>query len=135
MRRQPVNGLELVVDCAATFRLSRLVTTDSLTQLWRDRLILRSYLRAGMPAEAMEEDVPGTGTAQVMAEADIEQGSTATTSGLVPRLAVLLVCRWCIPVEIAAGITAARWAVPAVWDPIGYGLAAATVAGLLSAVA
>lgn len=127
-----MTGVELLVDGAAAYRLTRLVTKDEITQRIRDRVILRSYLRAGTDAQIIAEDVPGSGTVQGMVESDLEQGSASTDNRLVPRLAAGIVCRWCAGVWIAAGVALARWTVPDQWDPVAYGLTAAAAAALLA---
>lgn len=40
-------------------------------------------------------------------------------------------CAWCLPVWVAAGVSAARLLAPRAWDPVSKALAAAAVASLL----
>lgn len=117
--------LHLVVDLVAVYRITRLVTADTLTQPWRDRIIRWAYLRWSkmVGPDEVAEDVMGSGTMQAMAEADEHEA---------PWLARLIICRWCSSMHIAAGAVAAEWAVPAAWHPLAWGLTLASGAALLA---
>lgn len=117
--------LALILDGLAVYRLTRLVTADTLTQPWRDRIIRWSYLRWSdtIGPDEVAEDVMGSGSVQRMAEADEHE---------VPWLAQLISCRFCAGVWCAALVTAARWCVPTLWGPPAWGLAIACAAPLLA---
>lgn len=114
--------LALVVDALAVYRLTRLVTADTLTQTGRDWIIRWSYNR-WRPSVPTHEDELGSGTLQSMAQSD---------EWLAPSLAKLITCRWCAGVWVAAGVTAARWCAPVLWGPPAWGLAVSCAAPLLA---
>ncbi len=122
--------IPLLLDALATFRLSRLVTTDAILNGPRDNLVWRSY-QASIPTS--KGKIPG-----VLAE---EQGVDLSTPGgwtelaqvdpHVPKLAKLISCRWCASVWIGFGVVIARRWMPRQWAPVAEALALSAVAGLL----
>lgn len=86
--------LDLGVDAAATYRLTRLVTTDTITAPART---------------AIGDRWPDS------------------------PLDVLVNCPWCASVWIAAGVQAARLAVPRQWGTVARGLTLAAIAGAAGA--
>ncbi len=110
--------LELVVDALATYRLTRLATTDVISETAR-RSILH---KVGVEPEAES----GEG------EADRSAVEVVGAMSDPPRLATLVTCRWCAGVWIAAGVTAARRFAPELWEPVGRGLALSSTAVLLA---
>jgi hypothetical protein len=103
----------LVIDVLATYRLTRLVTADVISEPAR-RAVLRQ-----VGVEPRGDDDP---TAQELVE------------GLdhPPRLATLVTCRWCAGVWIAAGVTVLRTTLPGAWQPVARGLALSSGAVLLA---
>ena len=106
--------LELLVDALATYRLTRLATADVISEPVR-MAVLR---RTGAEPPPGEDDP----SAQEIVES-LEDP---------PRLATLITCRWCAGIWIAAGVVAARTAVPRAWQPVSRGLALSATAVLLS---
>lgn len=111
--------LDLAVDALAAYRLTRLVTADSITQAPRDALIEATYTAAGR-AEDMRSGADAQGW-QGVAEADPD----------VPKLAELVTCRWCAGMWVSLGIVLVarrfRW-----WPPIAQALAMSAAAALLA---
>lgn len=110
--------LALAVDALAAYRLTRLVTADSLTQQPRDAIIAAAYAAAGRA----EELAPSAETQgwQGVAEADPH----------VPKLAELVTCRWCAGMWVALGIMVVRrfrW-----WPPLAGALTMSAAAALLA---
>ena len=106
--------LHLLVDGLATYRLTRLATTDVISEPMR-MAVLR---RVGALAPSLEEGH----TAQEVVE-ELEEP---------PRLATLVTCRWCAGMWIAMGVAAARMAAPRAWTPVARGLALSATAVLLA---
>lgn len=111
--------LDLAVDALAAYRLTRLVTADSITQGPRDAIIDAAYTLTGrypsMSASAEEQGWQG------VAESDPD----------VPKLAELVTCRWCAGMWVSLGIVAVarryRW-----WPPLAQALAMSAAAALLA---
>lgn len=121
MRWGSVTGLELVVDGAACYRLTRLAVKDDLTQPLRERLIAWRY-RATRSAADQPTLMAYPQTWQDHAEGD----------PAAPWLAALVSCRWCSSIWVGAAVVAARWGIPVEWTPVAYGLTVAAVAPLLA---
>lgn len=113
-----LTATELAVDLLACHRLTRLVTADVITQPLRERAIGAAYRRQGDTGST-----PATGWAEY-AEADPE----------APKLASLLVCRWCTSIYLAAAVVAARRVAPGPWGYLARALAASSAAALLAAI-
>jgi len=105
---------ELLVDALATYRLTRLATTDVISEPVRLALLRK----AGAEPPPTAEDP----TAQDIVESLDDP----------PRLATLVTCRWCAGVWIAAGVMVARTAMPRAWQPVSQALALSAAAVLLS---
>jgi len=106
-----------LTDVLAAYRLTRLVTTDTISDPIRDRLIERIY-RAGYWGDMK----PPLGGWSELARADEEP----------PKLADLLTCWWCAGWWVSALVVAARRLVPGLWGPVARALATSTVVGFLS---
>lgn len=114
-RRQPAEqAFELAVDVLATYRLTRLATTDVIGETMR-KSILR---RLGVEHDGSDPEPSAV--------------ELVSNSGDPPRLATLITCRWCAGVWIAAGVTMARRVAPGAWEPVGRGLALSASAVLLA---
>jgi hypothetical protein len=125
--------IPLLLDALAAYRLTRLITADTILDGPRDALVLRAY--QGQAGKAKGR-IPG-----VLAE---EEGINLSEPGgwselaqvdpYAPKLAVLITCRWCSGVYVGFGIAAARRLFPRAWPPIAEALAlsagAALIAGL-----
>lgn len=109
-----MNALTLLVDALATFRLTRLVTTDSLTEPLRRRVVAAAYRRDG----------------RVLARGDSVREDMAMTEGPIPRLAELVTCAWCASIHTAAIVVALRSRAEGAWHPLSMVLALSATVGL-----
>lgn len=107
----------LVVDALAAYRLTRLVTADTITEGPRDAIVRWAYRRAGRP---------------FMADGDVSWSEIAMADDDPPKLATLITCRWCTGVWVAAGVVVAREVAPRWWRPVRDGLAIASAAALVA---
>jgi hypothetical protein len=119
-----VSVVDLVLDALASYRLTRFVTADVLTQDARDQWILATYVAAGRNewAHAQIGDDPAPGAWQALVESDDR----------APKLAVLVTCRWCAGFWISASIVLVRAIAPRLWRPLARALAFSAGAALLS---
>jgi hypothetical protein len=110
----------VIVDALACYRLTRLVTRDTLTEPARRVWVESVYSGAGrmLPAVASQDGVTS--------------GEIVSATVDPPTLATLATCDWCASVWIAAGALAIRRFVPKVWEPLAELLAMSAVAGLLA---
>lgn len=108
--------MTVLVDVLAVHRLTRLATADTLTAPVRNRLIADAYRRA----DRFDPDVNIDWTEYAMADED------------APRLAVLLTCRWCASMWIAATVVLIRRRIPRAWSPIARLLALSTASTLVA---
>jgi Protein of unknown function (DUF1360) len=126
--RSRLTVLDLAVDTAAVYRLTRLVITDEVTRPIRDRIIAAAYRShsttiAGYRAAAdLAADLGWSTVADLHA---------AGSPGLAldqhpPRTAYLLRCPWCVGIWAAAAVTAARWLTPRIWAPAAWTLTVST---------
>lgn len=118
-----------VVDALATYRLTRLVVTDSLLDEIRTGTLIwlgEECRRCDHVIDAHSQP-PGQPP-----RCTIIGCSCALYVPRHPKLAELLECPWCVSIWIAAGVVAARRIAPRLWGPIAALLAASTIAGVLS---
>lgn len=109
----------------AVHRLARLVASDLITVDARDAFIRGEYARRG-DLDAIEQRRAG------VRPADYDWTARALEDGPdAPKLAQLVVCRWCTSMWLSAGVLVARRLVPSVWGPVSRLLAFSSVAGLL----
>ena len=106
-----------MVDALAAYRLTRLVTADTITEPPRDQLVKWAYGHAGV-ADRKHPDVSWSELAMADDEA--------------PKLATLVTCRWCTGVYVAIGVTVARRVAPRWWAPVADMLATASAAALVA---
>jgi hypothetical protein len=104
----------LLVDALAIYRLTRLVTVDTLTDPARKRLL--------DAAKRIAFDV---------ATSNMNRPTPVTTNGY-GRLWELVTCPWCISVWIAVPVVALTRLAPVVWQYPALTLALAAVAGIVS---
>lgn len=112
--------LAVLLDALAAYRLTRLVTADVITARPRHAVIRWAYRRR-LDRELLDGDLEG------MVEADMAEGPD-----VAPKLAVLVVCRWCTAVWVAGGVVAARCLTGQVWGTVAAVLAVAAAATLLA---
>jgi hypothetical protein len=124
--------IPLLLDFLAAYRITRLITADTILDGSRDALVLRAYQRRkppkgripGMLAEEEGIDLSAPGGWSELAQVDPH----------APKLATLATCRWCSGAYVAAVVVFARRRFPRQWAPIAEALAlsagAALIAGL-----
>ena len=118
-----MNPIDLVVDVVAGYRLTRLVTADTITEPIRWRLVTDSFTRAGLEIVDTED------TALGIVDAAREFGLPERD---LPKVAALITCRWCAGMWVAFGVVAARRLAPDVWDPIARALVVSAGAALIA---
>lgn len=123
-----MTALVLLIDVAAVHRLVRLVTKDTITQPYRERIIRWAYGNRGGRVSMTGPGHRGPSAWQDHVEDDRAKDKR------IPRLADLMTCRWCAGIWVAAGVVAARWTVPTIWGPVAYGLALASLATFAAAI-
>lgn len=107
----------LIVDAGACYRLTRLVTDDTIVRPLREAVIALAYERQGV----VESDLPAntSWTEAVLNDPD------------PPRLAELVTCRWCAGMWVSLGIVFVarrfRW-----WPRMAQALALSAGAALLA---
>lgn len=104
--------VDLLVDAAATYRLTRLVSRDALTQGLRDRVMAYEH-RA-------DRDVVA------------HRHRYGAEIGDLGPLSYFVGCPWCVSVWVGLGVAVARRVVPAGWGLVAAGLAASAATGWLS---
>lgn len=114
-----VKAIPLLLDALAAYRLTRLVTADTLTEKPRKLIVLGAYDRAGRPLPDQAEDAP---TAVDLVELDDHP----------PKLAELVTCRWCAGVWVSAGVVAVGTFLPGAWAHVSRALALSAAAALLA---
>lgn len=149
-----MTGLVAVVAVLAVYRITLLVTADTLTQPWRDQIIDRYVhpvheLTVLPRQEPTDDEWPysascrcgnhwvGDTWGDVMGEANahVNQHRGEMTTG--PRWLVLLDCVWCASVHVAVPVCWSAWA----WGDRGWWfvpasvLAASAVSGFLATFA
>lgn len=115
-------ALDLLVDALAAYRLTRLVTADTITEPLRARIVIDAFVKAGL-------DVPAGENAEGIVEVSQALGLPAQ---LVPKLATLVTCRWCAGVWVAAGVVVAATVAPRPWRWVARALAVSAAAALIA---
>ncbi len=114
--------LAAVLDVLATYRLTRLVVADTLTETPRLYAVLAAYDRAQRPLPVLDHLGGFKPTGNEIVEADDDP----------PKLAYLVTCPWCSGFYVAIGVTIARAALPRAWGRVARALALSAAAGLLA---
>lgn len=112
---------DLLVDAVATYRLTRLVTADTIADPIRERVVEAAYVSAGRGEEIRE-----VAEATSWSEVAIAEGRHA------PKIATLVTCRWCAGMWIAFAVVAARRVAPRSWRHVATALACSAAAALLA---
>lgn len=123
VRREQVKPLDLLVDSLAVYRLTRLVTTDVLTEGPRRALVEAAFEQDGDTFAVLDGE-----TTREAIEAVRAAGRS------IPKAAVLITCRWCASPYVAALVVLARGRLPRLWSPLAKVLAYGAVAGLLASL-
>lgn len=109
--------IPLLLDFLSAYRLTRLITADTILDRPRDALVKWSYRRPGFRPAADEDPV-----------------AYAIGDPNAPKLASLLTCRFCAGFWCSVLVVIARRRFPRQWAPIAEALAlsagAALIAGL-----
>jgi hypothetical protein len=116
-------ALALLVDALAAYRLTRLVTADTITEPARGAIIERAY-RA--------DRVTHREGVSLVAEPGGTWSEVALNDPEPPKLAELVTCRWCAGMWVSLGVVAARRLVPRAWRPLADTLALSAAAALLA---
>lgn len=106
-------GSDLLVDIAATARLTRIVNADTITRPLRVRVIREAYDGLDDLPESAVDAVP-------------HKDKDA------PKLAAFITCPWCVSQWCAVFVVCARRMFPDVWDPIAKALAISETASLIA---
>lgn len=114
------SALVLAVDALAAYRLTRLVTADTIAEPARAVVIQAGYERERPGVEVPEPGPGSTWTEVALNDPD------------PPRLAELVTCRWCAGFWVAVGVVAARRLAPRAWRPLADALAFSAAAALLA---
>jgi hypothetical protein len=124
--------IDLALDALAAYRLTRLVTKDTVTRPLRARLIRHAYENSpGWIGLASDSDGQGV---HALTQTESEWDEMPHDDDDTPKLAAFIVCPWCVGLWISLGITAARRYTPRAWAPLAHALALSTMAGLLASV-
>lgn len=115
--------IDLVVDGLAAYRVTRLVTRDTITAPLRERALASIY--GGPDALHLETD---GGPVEFVS---YEERAVWDGADEAPRLATLLLCPWCVGVWVGFGVMLLSRAVPRQWRPIAEGLALGALAALI----
>lgn len=121
--------LELAVDALAAYRLTRLVTADTLTAAPRAAIIARAYRRSARREHTTVSERIGQSvhpmTVDDWHDLVVLEGAEA------PRLATLVTCQWCVGVWVGGGVVAARRLLPG-WRWLSRALAVAAAQSLIT---
>lgn len=123
--------MSVLLDGVAAYRLTKLVTDDSITQPIRDRIIEAAYVSVGRAEEVKHHCQDRWGvTDGEWIEGDWQR-AVNEDDGVPPKLAVLVTCRWCAGMWVALGVVyvarRGRW-----WRPMSEALALSSAAALLA---
>lgn len=127
-----------MIDGLAAYRLTRLVTADTITDRWRDRWIADAYHetptygRRGSEAEFAAPVVLGDGELIARPVFPGDWPDLVERDSSPPRLAELVTCRWCAGMWVGFGVIAARAFAPRFWDPVARALALSAAAALIA---
>lgn len=113
-------ALSLLVDAIAVYRLTRLVTADVILDGPRNAIVRGAYVAAGR-AEAVTNRPD-----------EFDWAEHAEDDRDAPKLATLVVCRWCVGMWIAFGVVMLRRLVPSAWRPVAEALSFSAAAALLA---
>jgi hypothetical protein len=127
--------IPLLLDVLASYRLTRLITADTILDGPRDALVLRAYERAKFKEPPLSDRI---GALIDKEGIDVFQPGGWTELAQVdphaPKLTALAWCRWCCGFWCSALVVIARRRFPRQWAPIAEALAlsagAALIAGL-----
>lgn len=114
-------ALDLLTDALAAYRGTRLVTTDTIVDPLRDRVVRAAYEGAGR-AESVRRAIgvePG------------EWSEFARRDSNPPKLAELITCPYCSGMWVGFAVVLASRLAPRAWRPVSRALALAAAAALV----
>lgn len=115
--------IPLLLDALAAYRLTRLITADTILDGPRDEFVWRAYRAAGRDGEVNVHSPDWHGWSDFALSEDDP-----------PNPAAGILCRFCVGVWVGFGVVIARRLFPRAWPPIAEALAlsagAALIAGL-----
>ncbi|QOR55430.1 MAG: hypothetical protein SHS37scaffold145_81 [Phage 71_18] len=114
--------LDLLTDCLAAYRLTRLVTADTITEAPRRAVVELAY-------DLAQLDPPGPRDSEPISDWVADQRARGLE---VPKLADLVTCRWCTGMWVAGGVGIARLVAPRAWSWWSRMLAVASGAALIA---
>lgn len=114
--------MSALYDALAAYRLTKLVTSDTLLAKPRDAIARWAYLRA-----KRARSIAGLAEHSAQPWADV-----AMDDPHAPKLATLVTCRWCAGMWVSLGVVAARRYCPKLWAPLAQALAYSAGAALLA---
>lgn len=111
-----MTAVDLAVDAVAAYRITRLITEDTITETPRWAVIEHAYRHD-----------PGDGPTGAETWDDYARNDPDP-----PKLATLVTCRWCMGVWVGAAVVVARRVAPRVWAPVADAAVCAAAAALLA---
>lgn len=128
-RPSTAGTLDLVLDALAAYRLTKLVTHDTITATPRAKLIESAYRRQAR-AENMTLSERIGRPRREMRPSDWDDLAIGEAE-CAPKVATLITCRWCAGFYVALGVAAARRFVPG-WRHGARALALSACASLVA---
>lgn len=126
--------IDLLLDALAAYRLTRLVTADTILDEPREAIVRAAYNRAAGDTETTLRqhlaDVLGAKAGDGYDPTG--WADRAQADPRAPKVATLVTCRWCAGMWIAAGVVVARRLAPRTWAPLAKALAFSAGAALLA---
>lgn len=125
--------LALLTDAISAYRLTRLITKDTLLTHWRDHQVYAAYERKLEASDMLQvvTDVSDMGGPSEHFQPG-DWAKYAEGDHMAPKLATLLTCRWCAGVWVAGAVVVARAAFPRQWDLAARMLTVASAAALIA---
>lgn len=117
--------IALLLDALATFRLTKLVTHDTLTVEARDSVIMAAYKRSGSEHYAW-----GWQQIEMAGEHPTWADDVVPIDPDPPKLATLVTCPWCAGAWVALLVVIARRLAPKPWAFAAEVFALSAAAGL-----
>lgn len=128
--------IDLLLDALAAYRLTKLVTDDTITAVPRAKIIesaYRSQARAEGVTLSTRIDTACRGRLSDMRPSDWDDLAISEAED-APKLATLITCRWCAGFYCSLFVVAARRFAPRAWPVAARALAlsagSALIAGL-----
>jgi hypothetical protein len=120
--------IPLLLDGLAAYRLTRLVTADTILDGPRDAVVRLAYGMSGSTESARKtSEAHGIYVDYSGAWAEVAQQDPNA-----PKLATLVTCRWCSGMYVSLLVVAARRFAPRAWHPLSTALAFSAVAALMA---